>query len=89
MPKSRIVPHFHEVDFSDLSLPMIVVYDRPTDFPEQVVARIFNIVPGDVQPTDMAMTALTIEEIHSGIPERFTRLNRNPGDDPNILETWI
>lgn len=89
LPQSRIVPNFHEVDFSDLTLPMIVVYKRPLDYPIHFVARVFNVSPGDVQPTDMAMKALTLEELREGIPDRFFRMDRAESDDPKIVETWV
>lgn len=89
VPQSRFVTSFHEVDFSDLTMPMIVVYERPKDHPFGLIARIWNVGPGSVQPTDMAMIANSLEQLRNGIPRRFTRVERNPSDDPNILEVWI
>lgn len=84
---TRVFPSFHEIDFSDMKLPMITIYERPADFPEHFVARIWEAsIPA---PTDIAMVEKTLDAIYDGIPPRFTRMNRNPGDDPNILEVWI
>lgn len=87
--ESQIVSDFHNVDFSNLDLPMIVLYDKPKDFPEHFVARIFNISHGNVQATDMCMIAGSAEEIRTGIPPRFARIERHEDDDANIVESWL
>ena len=48
-----IVKSFSEVDLSGLKVPTIVIYDKPSDFPEQCVARVFD---GNY-PTDVYMVA--------------------------------
>lgn len=84
---TRVFPSFADVDLSDLKLPMIVIYEKPSDFPNHFVARIWEAtIPA---PTDVAMVESTLDAIHAGIPGRFIRMDRTPGDDPNILETWI
>lgn len=70
-------------------LPMFTVYDHPRDFPHAYVARLWLTLP-EAQPTELMLAhpeldVLRDELAHLGL----TQLNRSPGDDPAILETWI
>lgn len=89
-PNTRVVPSFHDVDFSDLQLPMVCIFKNPADFPEHYVARIFAAVDGQSVPTDMAMISPAIQGLYDGMTGRFTtRLSRVAGDHPTVVETWI
>lgn len=39
--------------------------------------------------TDEELTADTLDEIRSLLPPGLYRMNRNPGDAPEIVETWL
>jgi hypothetical protein len=73
------------------TLNMWTVYDHPTDFPHSYVARRFEVgggKGGPVATTDIVQGELSIirESFrHCGL----TCLDRNEGDDPNIVETWL
>lgn len=86
---SRIIAGFQYADFSDLDLPMIVVYEHPLDFPDSYVARVFNVSKSAVQPTDMIMLGATLEDIRGGIPDGFFRMERCAMDDWQIVESWV
>lgn len=86
---TRIIPNFHDVDFSDLILPIITVYELPQDFPDKFAARLWTISVGQAVPTNLVMIADRLDDIHNGIPDYFTRMDRSPFDDPNILESWV
>lgn len=70
-------------------LPMWVVYDHPSDRPDVYVARLWLSLP---QPLALPMTlasknldALRDELAALGL----AHLDRNPGDDPAIMEVWL
>jgi len=67
-------------------LPIFVVYDRPSDFPDHYVVREFR------GPT-VALSALTFDDLESArahlAEHGLVRLDRHPSDDPKILETWL
>lgn len=68
------------------TVPIITVYDHPADYPDKFVARVFDLN----RPTNMAAIADTYEELLEAIPTRsMARMERNPKDDPVIVETWI
>lgn len=93
LPETRIVLSFHDVDFSDLKLPMVCIFKQTQEFPDHYVARIFGVVDGKPMPTDIAMISPAIQGIYEGIPfgnDGFTmRLPRLYGDHPTVVETWI
>lgn len=66
-------------------LPMITVYKHPEDYPEQYVARVWDVN----KPTHIIALADTLEELREAIPEGMYNLGRRPQDDPCIVEVWI
>jgi hypothetical protein len=69
-----------------LLLEIWTVYDHPKDWPQFFVARKFILD----KPTKVAVFALTLEGIQSQMRARgLVRLERNPADDPVIVECWL
>ena len=66
-------------------IPLICVYDHPTDYPDKFIARLWdcNI------PTRIMVTADTLEELREKIPNTMVRMDRHPQDDPCVVEVWI
>lgn len=68
------------------AVPIITVYKNPTDYPGKYVARVFDLE----RPTNMAAVADTYEDLLEAIPTgMMVRMERNPKDDPVIVETWV
>jgi hypothetical protein len=83
-------PNLIEIPPRHLVLEMWTIYDHPKDYPSKFVARKFLVYAGKSIPTDEVMFSSDIEVIRRYM--RFIRLNclaRDPGDDPNIVETWL
>lgn len=75
-----------------MSEPMLryAIYDKPSDYPESFVMRLWHIYPGiEPLPTTKVEVAPTLEEIRQHIPEGFACISRFPNDDPKIVEVWI
>ena len=74
--------------YNPLTLPMMTVYDHPTDYPDVYVARLFGAEGG---PTNLIMTSYSLQDLRAGIKRSgFTaRLSRDSNDDEKILEVWI
>lgn len=66
-------------------LPIFVVYDHPSDFPEHVVLQLWLYD----KPTNRTWTFASIEGARAAVPGGLFRLPAQPGDDPKILETWL
>jgi hypothetical protein len=69
-------------------LPIWVVYDHPTDFPDAFVARLWE---GEA-PTDQVLMSDSLDEVRTMIAAQMPGaycLFRMDGDDPKILETWL
>lgn len=87
LPATTVVNSFAEVDFSDMRLPMLVVYERPKDFPNHYVVRVWEASAN--QPTNIAAIAKSLDLARAMIPGGFVRLDRDPSDDPVIVESYV
>ena len=77
-------------DYSKISravrtMPMITIYDHPTDYPDSFVARVWDCNT----PTHLIALADTLEAIRATIPPNMTCLPHMEGDDPCIVEVWL
>lgn len=70
-------------------LEMWTVYDHPADFPDAFVARKWVVRAGGPIATPEVVMGVTLEEVRERLPEGLYPLNRNEGDDPTIVETWL
>ena len=50
MQKEKLMESMRQVDFSDLSFPLIVVYRKPKDYPDAYVARVWEGARNLLQP---------------------------------------
>jgi hypothetical protein len=71
------------------NLNIWTVYDHPKDFPDGFVARRFECLgPAPVATNDVVQGDLpAIRDAFSRCG--LTRLLRNDGDEPQIVESWI
>lgn len=61
------------------------IYDRPSDYPDGVIARRYV---GDVPTTD-TLTAPSIATVRAQLPAGLTRFEASRQDDPKLVETWV
>jgi hypothetical protein len=72
------------------ALSIWVIYDHPTDFPHNFVARRHVAYGPDAGPTADLMIAPDLGLIRKEMERRgLTRLHRFPEDDDKIVETWL
>jgi hypothetical protein len=75
------------------------VYKHPRDYPDQYVARRFEVggAPTDVRllhaaapsPTNDMFVADTLREVRALLPPGLFRMPRQESDDPVIVEVWL
>lgn len=70
-------------------LLMWTVYDHPPDYPDSFVARAFVIGKGHYEATDQVVTGATLDEVRAKLPDHLYNVGREPGDNSNIVETWL
>lgn len=73
-------------------LSLWTIYDHPTDVPEPfgfVVRRWLVATDVETAPDSEVKFAMTLEEARALVPPGLYRLDRDPNDDPKIVETWI
>lgn len=66
-------------------LSIWVVYDHPTDHPDVYIARRFV----NDRPTGDTIQGLTLDAVRDQLPAGLARFNRDPKDDPKIVECWF
>ena len=89
IPLNKIVPSMTQVDFSDMDLPLAVIYNRPDDFPDRVVARIRE---GRIDcSTNVCCMYQTVEESRKDLQKAgfVLLMPRDERDVRSIVETWI
>jgi len=70
-------------------LPMITIYERPDEFPDEYVAQLWLMRRGVPVMTGMVLRAASLDELRDMLPEGLHCLPREPGDDEPIVETWL
>lgn len=71
------------------ALVIWTVYERPKDFPESYVARLWEVTADGPKATENVVIG-SLEDVRATLRDmHLTRLARADGDDPVILETWI
>ena len=70
-------------------MDLYVVYFNPSDFPNQHVARRQTAGRGTVAIAADPLVVGTYEQVLAALPDGLTRLERDPNDDPCILEIWV
>ncbi len=74
-----------------LSMPMWVIYDHPSDYPDSYVAREHLVEETGSRPTENVVMSNSLELLRTMMLTqlRLTCLDRHPEDDPKIVETWV
>jgi len=70
-------------------LSIWVVYERPRDYPTSYVVRRHAISQGGSYGMGDLSVHATLDEARAAIPSWTVRLERDPNDEPQILESWI
>jgi hypothetical protein len=71
-------------------MPIIAIYEKPAEYPEKFVARLWDTQNGDYKPTEIAAVADTIREIRKKIPwQKMSPIVGSMKEDPCIVEFWI
>lgn len=70
--------------------PMWVIYDKPRDYPSSFIARRWFYSARGYFPTAVVLKDSSVEPIREHLAKMgFIKIERNPLDDPKILECWI
>jgi len=72
-------------------LKLYTVYQDPLDYPGKFVVRMWAVIAGfpDPVPADTQSVADSLEQARAYIPADMTRIDRAPGDDLAIVESWV
>jgi hypothetical protein len=71
-------------------LEIFVIYERPRDYPEHFVMRRWAVSSDKkIQATDYFRLADSLDEARSYVPAHCIRVERDPKDEPQVVESWI
>ena len=73
----------------DEALEMYVIYQHPKDFPNYYVARLWKVNADGPVATQKYRVAATLDEVRGFVPFGKVRIERDPNDEPQIVEMWI
>jgi hypothetical protein len=71
------------------ALHQYVIYEKPKDYPNKYVVRLWIIGPGTVQAGPLVSTCDTIEQARKTIPKGLVQIPAFENDDPVISEVWM
>lgn len=86
---NKIVRSFSDVDYSEMVLPGIVIYNSPNDFKGVYVCRLYEMSISE--PTNIIIVRSSLEECRKDINKSgfYVKLERDPRDMLSIVETWV
>lgn len=81
------VDSIKEVDLNAYEMPAIVVYDHPSDYPDNYVAILFE----DAEATEIVIIKDDVDEIQQDIRENTDMMffPRRTEDRPYIVGIWM
>lgn len=85
MEKKDFTVEVFDLDRANVRFPIICVYDKPDDYPDKYVARLWDI---DI-PTRIIMLADDITALRERKPQETETIPRDEKDDEVIVETWV
>ena len=72
------------------TLSIWTVYAMPNDYPDDFIARRFEIESDGPRPTYDMIQAHDLDIVRAWLQQRgLTCLTRSPDDDANIVECWL
>lgn len=71
-----------------MSLAIWTIYQSPSDHPGEFVARKW-LVKTEPVPSEWVVKGATLAEVRAKLPPHLFRMERDPMDDPNIVESWL
>lgn len=77
------------MDFSEWKLPLITIYEKPLDFKEHFVARVWDGVGAKATNTMAIWDSIEEAREDSKAAGFLVCFLRAEGDEPHIVETWM
>ncbi len=85
----RIVESMAQVDTSSIRFPMVVIYERPKDYPDAYVGRLWDAIGPEV--TTVIIKRAALKELREDLRRSgyMTRIMRDDKDEPQVVESWM
>jgi hypothetical protein len=71
-------------------MPMWTIYEHPLDFPAHFVVRMHLANgEGEIKVHRFGVVCMSLDEARAQVPKYCAMFQRDPADDPTIVETWL
>ena len=83
----KTVNSIQQIDLSDLKIPVAAVHNKPLDYPDKCVARIFDLD----KPTNTVVVKDDLESLMNDIKSNtnLTFLQRGAEDVESLVGVWM
>ena len=83
---NKVVDTLSKVDLRWLKMPIAVIYEKPFDFPDHFVVRIFDVNI----PTNVVYLSETLEDCRKEVSKIGLKVcfSRDKKDPKSVIETW-
>lgn len=85
----RIAESMAQVDTSGIRFPMVAIYEKPRDYPDAYVGRIWDAIGPEA--TTVIVKRTTLDELREDLRRSgyMTRIMRDEKDEPHVVESWM
>lgn len=71
------------------ALVIWTIYDHPSDYPGEYVLRSWKVADSGLYGGSVTAHHADLNEVRRVVPPGRQRIERDPTDDPVILESWV
>lgn len=71
------------------SLTVWTIYENPSDYPGEYVARKSLVQDGDIKQTEEVFIEKTLDDVRSKLPSHLNKIARAAEDEAQIVECWL
>jgi hypothetical protein len=88
MDKDNIIEDFTPY-LKDCYLPIITIYNKPNDYKDMYVARLFDVKEGKVYVTKIVAVNKDLNALRKTIPDNMICIKRSDDDDKAVIESYV
>lgn len=81
----KVAQNYTQIDYSGLKHPIWTIFQNTTDYPEQYVARLFDLSI----PTNVVMIDDCLDNLRQKINPLLDRYPRDEFDDKSVVEIYM
>lgn len=80
-----LLKDFIEINTNFFKMPIYVIYNKPSDYPNHYVARLFDLD----KSTNLIVIDESLESLRAKIPQNLYKQNKDEYDNNVIVESYF